>query len=326
MATPKVSILGKLFPLLPILTKGRSKLLENTADDLGPMHLAFVVATGTTDIPNLTYNQASDVTLIADTEIPTGKSLFIKRLTLKVLGGTAWTNGTAIEIKTSDGQIVAAFPLSSLKANASFQFPANKADIPITVTVTGGASTTTVVNLASTPFVAKATNTLVGQYVKCVSGTAANIGQVRRITDHDTQSMTLHAALPAAPAASDTFEVYAHQGVATMNTTTVTANDALTSSAMIGKWVNLIAGTGAGQARQVTANTNSAMTVGTLVTAGDTTTKFTITDVPDLSGASSFGNMGGCDALAAGKGLIASVVGTMGAGSPVSLCIEGYMA
>lgn len=300
--------------------------------------MEFNVLTGRTGTPSaasvadITYNQAANVTLIAANGVtaggcPHGTRPYVTGITLSVNGATAWTTGTSVNIQDTAGNIIAGFPLSSLGAYAQYAFPSPNLVTPLSVTVTGSSSTTTVVNVASTPFVAKATNSLVGAYVTGISGTAANIGFTRQITDHNTTSFTVGTAWNAVPAASDVFYVWSHQGVATMNATTVTANDSLTTSTMVGKSVQLLTGTGLGQARYVTANTNSAMTVGTLATAGDTTTTFSINSNADMGGAFDFQNtIGLLPCTAVNAGIVVALVGTFGAGSPIRVGIEGFFA
>jgi hypothetical protein len=248
-------------------------------------------------------------------------------LSVCVQGPTAWLGATNLDICDSSNNIIVGLPVASLRPWASYRFPlSGKYKLAVALTVTGSASTVTAVNFASTPFVAQATNSLVAAYIKCTStgtGTAANLGQVRRITAHTTGQATLNEALPIAPAANDTFEIYQHQGVATMSATVCTANDTIAAGAAPSLYVSLLTGTGAGQFRSVTSQSSSALTVPTLGTAGDTTTTFTVDNMPGFFGADDFANLTNFAQITnVGGGLYANVVGTGSAGSPIRISGE----
>lgn len=329
-------MIGEIYKILfnetPSKVGGQISLNLGTPDATQPMGALFYKCTDSayspngSNIPDVLFNQASDVTLLGVGDVSTSLRTVVSRFDYSVTGATAWTTGTSLNIKYSDGQILVGIPLVGLGANMRGSFPWGDVQyVPNTVTVTGGASTTTVVNLASTPFVAKATCSLVGAYVMCASGTAANVGRVRQITDHNTTSFTVGDAFPAAPAASDTFYVYSHQAVATTNATTLTANDTLVTSTLVGYYTYTVSGTGLGQGRQISANTGSALTVGTMATAPDTSTAFMICNQPNANGVMDFGQIAGHRRfMVAGSTLVATLVGSFGAGSPVRLYIQGY--
>lgn len=69
-------------------------------------------------------------------------------------------------------------------------------------TATGG-TTTTIVNTGGGWTI----DAEIGKFAKLTGGTAANIGEIRQITDNDATSLTLDMALPAAVVATDTYEV-----------------------------------------------------------------------------------------------------------------------
>lgn len=72
----------------------------------------------------------------------------------------------------------------------------------VTGTATGG-STTTVVNSGASYTV----NAYQGGYVRMLTGTAGNIGKVRRIASNTATTLTLAEAFPSAVVAADTYEI-----------------------------------------------------------------------------------------------------------------------
>jgi hypothetical protein len=73
------------------------------------------------------------------------------------------------------------------------------------VTDTATAGTTTSITKAAAGWTIDA---YLGLYVKMTGGTAANIGEIAQITTNSATVLTLARALPAAVAASDTFEIF----------------------------------------------------------------------------------------------------------------------
>ena len=82
---------------------------------------------------------------------------------------------------------------------------------PLTVTANGAMSTTLVY---ATGDISTAVDSAKGRQIIFLTGTAGNIGQIRRITDtsQSTGTITLDRALPAIPAAGDTAELYNFRG------------------------------------------------------------------------------------------------------------------
>lgn len=70
------------------------------------------------------------------------------------------------------------------------------------VTATGGSATTVVDSGASWT-----TNQFQGAYIRALTGTAGNIGQIREIASNNGTTLTLATAFPASAASSDTFEI-----------------------------------------------------------------------------------------------------------------------
>ena len=82
---------------------------------------------------------------------------------------------------------------------------------PLTVTANGAMSTTLVY---ATGDISTAVDSAKGRQIIFLTGTAGNIGQIRRIidTNQSTGTITLDRALPAIPAAGDTAELYNFRG------------------------------------------------------------------------------------------------------------------
>jgi hypothetical protein len=292
-----------------------------------------VCGTGTTGVPDLLYTSTSQI-LLPNYKIPPGMRFYPTRLDLYVSGGTAWTTGVGVEFAGTLGSKVAGFPLAALTGYASYSFPGTTQVYGFTTTATGSSSTTTKTNVSDT-YVAKATASLVGTYVTSTGPTtstsgAANIGQTRRITDHDTGSFTVDTAWLAAASASDTFIMWGLQGKATMGATTVTPNQtgSFGTSAAIDLYVSTLSGTGPGQNRRISANTSaSVFTTDTFATAPDTSTIFSVTNSPNFNGCFDFYSCTGHQpVMQPNEGLNLNVVGTMGAGSPIRAYVEGFYA
>lgn len=83
--------------------------------------------------------------------------------------------------------------------------------LPITVTANGAMTTTLVY---ATGDVSTAVDSAKGRQIIFLTGTAGNIGQIRRVLDTSQASgtITLDRALPAIPAAGDTAEMYNFRG------------------------------------------------------------------------------------------------------------------
>ena len=194
------------------------------------------------------------------TSIPTGStltaSLYIGS-TLKCLTATNSANvGQVRAISANDTSTftVAAFP-ASVSVSDTFELTIN-----LNASALGTAST--IITLSSWT-----ANMYVGSTVRCLSGTAANIGQTRTIASNTTTTLTLSQPFPAVVAANDLFEFVPINGVsytASAGSTTVftMANPNLIPGKYIGYQLRILSGTNnVGQVRAVTTNTSTAITV-----------------------------------------------------------------
>lgn len=153
-----------------------------------------------------------------------------------------------------------------------------------TVTATGAGTTTTVVTTQAWPI-----NQFSGYQLRCLTGTAGNIGLVRHILSNTATTITLQSALPSATAASDTFVVepivFAQQLTYSGIATTGGSSTSIPVSGtpwVVGQWadayqVRITAGVNAGCVRTISGNSTSALTVAPPLPATPTaTTQFII--------------------------------------------------
>ena len=75
--------------------------------------------------------------------------------------------------------------------------------LQVTATAATGGTTTTVVKTGA----AWVVNAYQGLFVRMLTGTAGNIGEIREIASNDATTLTLVSALPSAVTAADTFEI-----------------------------------------------------------------------------------------------------------------------
>lgn len=152
----------------------------------------------------------------------------------------------------------------------------NQIGAPLQSTSSGAGTTTTIVTLNN-----YGVNALVGYQVRCVSGTAANIGQVRAVASNTATTITLAVAFSSATALGDQFALEPIVSVtagAASTTTVITAISAVNNQA-IGTVGNLVASAlityqirctqamqasaaNQGLVRWITANTTNSITVG----------------------------------------------------------------
>jgi predicted CXXCH cytochrome family protein len=128
--------------------------------------------------------------------------------------------------------------------------------------IAAGTSTASMIVDGGTPAKTWTSNQWAGYYAVIVSGTAANIGQVRQISSNDATSVTVSSAFPATVAANDGY--YITQNFRTSDTGTATGGsttsviDTSKSTWTIDQWKNffvkMTTGANAGLRRQITGN------------------------------------------------------------------------
>lgn len=146
----------------------------------------------------------------------------------------------------------------------------------VQVTGTATAATSTTLTLGSAVWTSSA---FVGFLVEITAGTGA--GQVRPITANTGTQLTVGYAWTTTPDTTSVFEVRRQgiaAGVATAATATTLTNSgkSWTSSQWVNAQVRIVAGTGAGQVRTITANTGTQLTVATWTTTPDATSVYVI--------------------------------------------------
>lgn len=125
----------------------------------------------------------------------------------------------------------------------------------------------------------------VGMAIKCIAGTAGNIGKVGLITAvNSATSIAISPALPNAPALNDTFAICLPVGTSSGANTSSTLNDTTNiwpTNQYKNQDVVITAGTGIGQRRRIASNTAAALTLSAAVTGNANTGNWTIT--PDAT-------------------------------------------
>jgi hypothetical protein len=146
--------------------------------------------------------------------------------------------------------------------------------VQATGTATAGTSST--ITLSTATWTASA---FVGFLVEITAGTG--VGQIRPITANTDTQITVGFNWTTTPDTTSVFEVRRQgvaAGVATSATSTTLSNagKSWTSSQWVNAQVRIVAGTGAGQVRAITANTSTQLTVATWTVTPDTTSVYVI--------------------------------------------------
>ena len=177
---------------------------------------------------------------------------------VRAISGTAGNIGQVRSVvsNTATTLTTRAFP----SATASGDVFELSVMIPYTagMATTGAGSATTVVTTNTTWGI----NCFAGQQIRCTSGTAANLNQVRSVSSNTVNTLTT-TAFPASTASGDTFEV------------------GVPSPWLAGQWANsyqvrITAGTNIGAIRQIVNNTPSTLILAQPLPPSDSSTQFVI--------------------------------------------------
>lgn len=309
MPNENTQLQGKTFPLGLVSMQGLLAYRQNayTTGAAGYEAVEVIRVSGTSDILDIT-NTSTTVTAVAASVCPKGMRPYVMAAQMQVMGTTGWSNtsptaGSVPSIYLQDsisGMPLLAVPFAALDSNAMVMVPQSETRVPIflgeaalTNIVGAPAATFTyvpstgVITASATMFVA---NVGVGSIAEVVKG--GGIGQKATITAITATTVTVSPAFTSAvnDHASSLKDSVIAVHAQTVKTATDTTHSTIQNGGGTGFTANAfdaglnvmgVIGTGAGQVRQIIANsTAGALTYnGALSTNFDTTTSMlAITD------------------------------------------------
>lgn len=164
--------------------------------------------------------------------------------------------------------------------------------------------------------------------IKFSGATVWAAGTDLRLSD-SSSTVDFLTLLPAASAAGYVWNfplqlqgvVVASQTASAGGNTTITGTG-FTANALNGKWVVITGGVGAGQARLITTNTTTVLTVAQWLTNPDSTSVFVVVENPALAMVTQ--NVGPKVYSTVDNGLIVRATGTFTTGTAFDIYVEGY--
>jgi|GEM_PF-4293356 len=334
MPAESTQVKNRLVPFVAKSPSGHRHIPESSLGQSGNFGLNLscesAIGTGGNNklLADISYNMPSALVVVPATRCPNNLRPVIDEVTLAVQGSTGWSGGTGLYLADTSGGVPFGFwPLSALGALAKQSFPATEQHVPLQLTVSSYAASTGVMTFPSSSLI---NNTLVGLPFYCIGGTGA--GQVAGIVSAQTATTITPVTIPNNLYGNltplDSTSVIAlpyYIATSSSGTTIVASNGAFTSSALIGYYAVIVAGTGAGQYRQITANTTTTLTVATWTTNPDTTSVFMITSNPSMQGALDLTGFQ-YDIGTINTGLQFQLQGTFSGGSNIRATIPSYWA
>lgn len=309
MSNEGVAFQNKYLPAGIVSVKGGLAIKQSVYASGNPGYEAaeFVRTSGTVDLPDIA-STSTTVTALSAGDCPKNCRPYVTQIAMQVLGGLGWSNtsptaGSVPSVYLVDsisGTPLLAVPFAALDTRAILTFPQAETRVPIflgeaanTNIVGAPAATFTyvpstgIITASATMFVA---NVGVGSIVEVIAG--GGVGQTSIITAVTATTITCVPALTSAvndhaSSAKDTVLAIHNQ---TVKTATDTTHSTIQNAGGTGFTANAfdsglnvlgVIGTGAGQVRQIIANTTAgALTYnGALSTNFDTTTSMlAITD------------------------------------------------
>lgn len=292
-----------------------------------------------------TYAAATRTTLIPASSCPKGMRPYLTKLQLSVDGSFDWVGATSITVEDTQGDLLAYFPLNSLRHGASYLFPNCGQNFPLLVGPGANCITTTSYNAVTGVLTIGSAilgaNLLVGTPVMVVdyAGTNASpVGQMCMVSANGTSTITLlrndGSGLPPTISldgsnATVAIPYWAMSAGGTAGFTISLTGTPLTANQLDNGYdIVVVKGAGLGGVRGIQTNTNAGVIV--LANALNNTTGGTslvqITTQPELNGA-----LDGCvaqqwAAAQPNTGLQVVVNGSPSAGSPIRVYGEGYWA
>jgi hypothetical protein len=335
MPAESTQVKNRLVPFVPKVPEGQRHIAETGLPSSGNFQLNLGAEQETVTGGNngyqsdITYNQSSALVTINAGRCPMNLRPVVDEVTISVNGGTAWAGGQGLYLSdTSGGAPFAFWPTTALGALSKIALPQSEQHVPLLLTASSYNSGTGVITLPASSLI---NASLAGYPFYVVGGTGA--GQVAGIISANTATTITPVTAPnslygGATPLDSTSVIAVPYYISTSSgsaTTIAASNGAFTSSALIGYWVYIVGGTGAGQFRQITANTSTTLTVATWTTNPDTTSVFIVTTNPGLQGSLDlctrqwpFGTIN--------TGLQFQLQGTFSAGSPIRARTRSYWA
>lgn len=318
---------GAVPNMLSYVSGSLHTLQQGTVFDPMTGVLYFDILTGSARIPDITYNQAADVTLIPASFVPPSARIYLTDVESFLRGATAWTTGVAVELKDTVGAALASAPLQFLGGPLIGNTPVQGQQ----ATAASFNATTGVITFASSTFI---TTTLAGVAFRVIGGTGAY--QVSGIIASNTATTITPVGGKAGLNGitldnTSVIEVLGHS-VSAATGTTITCSKAsfpITTSDLRGYYVQVLSGTGVGQVALISSNTATVLTVPTMLVTLDSTSVIQIVPslLPKQSRFALIANGQGLAPVSTlDAGLVAHVNGSMGAGSPLRLRVRGFIA
>lgn len=324
------------------IPEGYAMLDEGTPELSDPKTVNFsfgttaIAASGTTQTyPNGDTKSPLDIpfgatfpyTIFRANKVPSFRRLRLSSIMLAVNGVTAWTNLTGLALQDTSAQqgVLAYFPATCLTNYAVLQLPQPQIAATYQVTVSSYNSSTGAMTFPASTFI---TTTLAGLPFRVVGGTGS--GSVSGIISANTATVITPTNVPLVVLDSTSVVEFPYMVATSATGTTLTASYAPFTNAVLGAgnfWVIIVAGTGAGQRRLITANSTTALTVATWTTNPDATSIFMVTDNASNMGAFDLGVGSRLPYIAKGAGLAIGQYGTApGAGSNIRVWGFGKVA
>lgn len=319
----------------PTYVGGQNQVPETTTQrEYGNVRSGAQFAITTGDkygfIPDVVYNQSSNVVLIPDADVPYGMRCHITSASFEVLGQTAWTGGTSVVLTDGTGAPQIFLPTTALVPLATYLFPDSDQSVPIIITASSYVASTGVVTFPSTSLVS--TSYVNNAVATVIAGTG--MGQSEIIASNTATTITPVRGASAWPQGLDNTSVFAisYWAATAGSTTTITlANQEgsatpLTVNALDNNYnAVVVAGTAVGGNRVILLNSTSVVTVANAYnTAPAAGSLIHISNEPNLRGALDLSVGQQWNSMSANSGLQVAVNGTFTAGSNIRVSVQGY--
>ena len=207
MPTEGLQFRGQIGAVIPVMPYGKFVYPEFAKGLPGEFALLdFECVTGSTSGPSvvadITYNSTTTV-LVPSSYCPLNMRPYVKDLSIRVQGKTAWTGGTGIYISDTNGYPCAWIPAAALRASSTVEFPANGDYIALYATASSYSSSTGVITFPANTFI---TTTYSGNCpFRVVAGTGA--GQTGIIASNTATTITPSTILATALDSTSVIEV-----------------------------------------------------------------------------------------------------------------------
>lgn len=270
-------------------------ILANTTGQNAVITVTVPFSSAPSANPSQTSQTAIANAVGTTTTIVTGNTWVVNALVgyqVRALSGTAGNIGlvrTVVSNTATTLTLSVAFPSATASAD-TFELDYVQTPVASSVVSTGTGTTKTVVT--GNAWSVDAYN---GYQLRCVTGTAGNIGKVRVVASNTATTLTLATAFPAPTTSADTFELLGFNGYTTVangagTTTTVVTGNTWSVNAYTGYQVRCISGTAGnlGCVRPVVSNTTTTLTVVAFPAATTSGDVFVLEPVQHMMAASSY--------------------------------------